>query len=194
MSYLILRRAEPLQARVTKMKKEKITTYLPSVFQRTVGPGNAITAVLGVMESLHDPTERTLANVDRYFDPRRAPDEFIPFLARWVDLERIFNSSGSLQQGSNAAPDIGRLRELISEAVHLSRWRGTKKGLLLFLRTATGEQGFEIDERVKGSDGQPMPFHMIIRVPQTSQSRIDLIRRIVESEKPAHLTYAIEFF
>jgi len=66
------------------MKRNAIRHLLPGIFQRTVLPGNPITALLEVMEKLHEPSEQILQNLDATFDPRRTPDSFVPFLARWV--------------------------------------------------------------------------------------------------------------
>ena len=175
------------------MKQDKIKTFLPAVFQRTVHDGNPQAAFLSLMEILHEPTEEVLAGVDRFFDARRTPDEFVPFLARWVNLDRVFAADDTNELDSPLRPKIGYLRELIANATYLSKWRGTKKGLLLFLQTATGEKDFEIEERVKGEDGLTKPFHLKIRAPQAVEAQADLLSRIIESEKPVHLTYELVF-
>jgi len=176
------------------MKKDDIKNLLPAVFQRTFHDGNALKTLLDVMEILHAPSEEILKNVDRFFDARRAPDAFVPFLAHWVDLDRIFSLPASNDLDSPLMPKIGYLRELVANATYLSQWRGTKKGLLLFLQTATGVRDFEIEERVTDDDGQVLPFCIKIRAPQAIEAQKDLIKRIIESEKPVHLTYKLEFF
>jgi phage tail-like protein len=197
------------------MKQDEIKNFLPAVFQRTVHAGNPLAALLDVMENLHAPAEKILENVERFFDARRAPDEFVPFLAHWVNLDRIFGATEKTDLDSPLMPKIGYLRELVANATYLSQWRGTKKGLLLFLQTATGVKDFEIDERVKDdgaqtrpldmrdfkidgrieeADRQIRPFHLKIRAPEAIRAQEDLIRRIIESEKPVHLTYELDFF
>lgn len=176
------------------MKKDEIKNYLPAVFQRTIHAGNPLTAFLEVMEMLHQPTEMVLNNIDLFFDARRTSAEFLPFLAQWVNLNRIFKTVGTNDLNSPLMPEINALRELIANAAYFSRWRGTKKGLLLFLQTATDTQGFEIQEKVPDENGQTRPFHIKIRVPQTVEPKRDLIRCIIESEKPVYLTYEIEFY
>ena len=175
------------------MKQDEIKNFLPAVFQRTVHTGNPLNSFLGVMEILHAPAEEVLENVEHFFDARRTPDEFVPFLAQWVNLEWIFAANVTLELDSPLMPKIGYLRELVANATYLSQWRGTKKGLLLFLQTATGMKDFEIEERNKDKDGQILPFHLKIRAPQSTAVQADLIRRIIESEKPVHLTYELEF-
>jgi phage tail-like protein len=174
------------------MDRDQIKTFLPSVFQRTDQRGNLLAAMLDVMEILHAPAEEVIENIDQYFDARRTPDDFVLLLAQWVNLDRIFPSN-VIELGSPTMPEIGRLRELIANATYLSKWRGTKKGLLLFLQMATGAVDFEIDERVKDDNGQIKPFHLGIRAPQPAEPQADLIRRIIESEKPAHTTYELTF-
>jgi len=175
------------------MEQARIKTYLPAVFQRTVHAGNPLATLLDVMEDLHAPSEDVLAVVDRFFDARRTPDAFVPFLAQWVNIDRIFAAEVTLELDSPLLPKIGYLRELVANATHLSQWRGTKKGLLLFLQMATGRNDFEIEERVKDGDGQVRSFHLRIRAPKVVEWQKGLIERIIESEKPVHLTYEIEF-
>lgn len=175
------------------MEQARIKTFLPAVFQRTVHAGNPLAALLDVMEELHAPSEEVLDGVDRFFDSRRTPDAFVPFLAQWVNIDRIFAAEVALELDSPLLPKIGYLRELVANATYLSQWRGTKKGLLLFLQTATGESDFEIEERVKDGGGQVRSFHLKIRAPKVVEWQKGLIERIIESEKPVHLTYEIEF-
>jgi phage tail-like protein len=174
------------------MRRAEIERLLPAVFQRTVRDGEILAALLDVMETLHAPSEEALAHVERFFDPRRAPDAFVPTLARWVDLDRILINEG-VSGGDPLPSGVGRLRELIATAAELARWQGTRRGLLLFLETATGEPGFAIDEVVPDSDGRPRPFFLKIRCPTAATPYRDLIDRIVSQEKPAYVSYALDF-
>jgi len=163
------------------MKSAEILRLLPGVFQRTARAGSPLTALLSVMEVLHAPSEQVLENLDALFDPRRAPDRFVPFLARWVDLDLPVTTG------------LGRLRELAAAGVELSRWRGTARGLLLFLSTATGRKDFEVDERVPGPNGLPRPFHILVRAPGELMAHRPMLERIIELEKPAYVTYELHF-
>ncbi len=165
------------------MKRQEIEPLLPEVFQRTVRPGSALFALLETMAELHQPAEDVLSRLDSVFDPRRTPDRFVPFLAAWADLTRILPVTTGL----------GCLRQLIAVAAELSQRRGTARGLILFLETATSIHGFEVDERVPGPRGQPRPFHIRIRAPQSAAAHQALVERIIGSEKPAYLTYDLEF-
>jgi len=172
------------------MKRNEIAQLFPAVFQRTLSDGNPLTGLLEVMEALQAPDEAVLERLDAIFDPRRTTDEFVPFLAYWADLTRLFD--GSSNPTATIASGIGRLRELIASAAYLSQWRGTKKGLLRFLRIATGFVDFDIQENVD-LNGQPRPFHVSIHAPKESAQYSDLIGRIVELEKPAYVTYELSF-
>jgi phage tail-like protein len=180
------------------VKRREIEQLLPGVYQRTLHEGNPLVALLEVMEALHAPSEAILEQLDSIFDPRRTRDEFLPFLARWVDLNRLFEDAGGAQLSSEQLRDpvtsgLGRLRELIASAAYLSQWRGTKKGLLLFLQTATGASDFEIEEQTPGDDNQPRPFHLLVRAPAETLPHQALIERIIALEKPAYVTYELEF-
>lgn len=163
------------------MRSPDIARLLPGVFQRTVQPGAPLAALLEVMEALHSPSEAVLSGLESHFDPRRAPERFVPFLARWVGMDLPVTTG------------LGRLRELVAAAVEISRWRGTARGLRLFLTTATGRTDFEVDEAVPGPNGRPRPFHIRVRAPAEVAGHRLLLERIIEREKPAYVTYELHF-
>ena len=178
------------------MKRSEIEQLLPEVFQRTLHPRTPLFVLLEVMEALQTPSEEVLERLDAFFDPYRTPDAFVPYLAGWMDLDELLVIA-SEERASAAAtfPEgMGRLRELIAAAAFLSRWRGTADGLRRFLQTATGTRGFAVEERAPGSDGQPRPFHLLIRAPAETERVRGLIERIVEMEKPAYVTYELMFY
>ncbi len=176
------------------MKRDEIERLLPSIFQRTLHEGGPLDGLLGVMEQLHAPAEGVLAGLDATFDPRRTRDEFVPFLARWVDLDRIFEpeSDNAASTRPPISTGLGRLRELTAAAAWLSKWRGTARGMHRFLQTATGEAGFEIREN-KDSAGRPRRFHLVVTAPAALKTHRTLIERIIQSEKPAYVTAELVF-
>ncbi len=177
------------------MKRNEIERMLPRIFQRTVQEGTPLFALLELMEALPAPDEAVLDQLDAFFDPYRTPDVFVPFLASWVDLERLLVQVPEEFKESAPPPlpsGIGRLRELVAAATFLAQWRGTAKGLLRFLETATGVQGFSIEEQVLSPDGQLKPFHLRVRAPQETAPYKVMIERIIESEKPAYVTYELQ--
>jgi phage tail-like protein len=177
------------------MKTTQIRELLPSVFQGAADRGTPLSAILEVMESMHVPSEAILDHIEIFFDPYRAPDAFVPYIASWVDLAGILDSPRSQETSSvcSISTGIGRLREVTAAAVTLSKWRGTRKGLLLYLETATGLNGFTIDEAAVGSDGKVIPFHLRIVAPAASVEHRTLIQRIIDVEKPAYVTYDLDF-
>jgi hypothetical protein len=184
------------------MKRNEIRQLLPSILRHTAYPGSPLVALLDVMEQLHTPSEEILDNLASYLDPYQAPHHFLPYLAHWVDLSRFLTDSpafgrqdsGPLSEVSSPfSPGMGRLRDLIASATELWQWRGTRRGLLGLLETATGIKGFEIDESVVSPSGQARPFHLLVRAPAQAQSYYRLIERILEMEKPAYVTYELQF-
>jgi phage tail-like protein len=165
------------------MHREEIEQLLPSVFQRGLRPGSPLVALLDAMEALHEPIEDALGRLDAIFDPRRTPDRFVPFLAAWLDLGRVLPVSTGLSP----------LRELVAGAAAIAQTKGTARGLILFLETAVGVGGFVIHEEVFGADGRFRPFHVRIVAPPAAWPHRALVERIIETEKPAHLTYDLEF-
>jgi len=169
------------------MKRSEIEPLLPRNFQRTVGPGAPLSALLDVMEHLHAPSEAALANLDVYFDARRTPDRFVPYLARWMDLEALLDS-GARHSTAEFDAGLGRLRALVTLAAFFWKWRGTKRCLQRFLEVATGYTGFVLDEQPAGRT-----FHVALHVPKAAELYRDLIERIMELEKPAYVTYDLTF-
>jgi phage tail-like protein len=177
------------------VKQKQIKKLLPWVYQRTALPGNPLTALLEVMEGLHAPVEATLGQLDSIFDPRRTLENFVPYLAGWVDLGGLLDVSrgGGFSMSMTFPTGLGRLRELTASAAMLSEWRGTKKGLELFLRIATGSEGFTVNEDARGVDGKSRPFHIHVIAPNELITHQTLLERIIELEKPAYVTYELTF-
>ncbi len=179
------------------MKRSEIEQLLPQIFQRSIKPGSPLLALLEVMETHHQPAEEVLDRIETYFNAYRTPDSFVFFLLRWVDLERLFHRDSAIRIDdaeylASFSIGTGRLRELIAAAARLSQWRGTAKGLQLFLETATGVPGFELEENLSEIDGA-RPFHVCVRVPLVMKPHQALIEQIIEQEKPAYVTYELQF-
>ena len=170
------------------MKQDEIESLLPLVFQRAVFPGSPLSVLLEVMEQQHAPAEEALAQVESYIDPYRTPDEFLPYLAQWVDLGWLLPEDGGPFPGG-----LGRLRELIQASADLSRWRGTKRGLVQFLELATGLSGFTIDEAAAGPGGGPRAFHLVVQAPAAGRPFQGLMERIIQMQKPVYVTSQLVF-
>src|SRR5439155_12835422 len=103
----------------------------------------------------------------------------------WVDVQRLDEAGAGI--------DVARMRLLVAMSARIGRRRGTLRGLLEVLRVATGISGFTVDDAVpstqpNGQPGPPRPFHIEITVPPDGAAVLELVREIVEQEKPAHLT------
>ena len=170
------------------MNRETIETLLPVNFRRSVQPLSPLSALLDVMESMVRPAEATLEGLDRFFDSRRTPERFVPYLARWVDhgplLDRLTEELG----GGEFPSGNGRLRDLVALAADLSHWRGTRRGMIAFLEVGTGLAGFDIEEHADGR-----PFHLRVTAPPGAEAQRVLITSVVEQEKPAYTTYELVF-
>ncbi|MGA7615597.1 MAG: phage tail protein [Thermoanaerobaculia bacterium] len=165
------------------MKQEQIAQLLPTVIRRTVDFSPPLAALLGVMESMHAPSERVLSTFSAVLNPFTAPDAFVPVLASWLGLEPILELRSDGTAGISAG--TGRLRELVAAAARLGKWRGTTKGLLEILAVATGSREFVIEEGTR-------PFHFDLHIPAEATTHRDLIERIVAMEKPAYVTCTID--
>lgn len=168
------------------MSPNEIAQLMPAVFQRTLrAPGvqirGPLDALLDSMSALHERAEQVLGEIDRICDPHRTYDAFVPFLAGWVDLERIFRARRAGSDDEPISSGTGNLRQLVAAAPYLVRWRGTRQGLVRFLEIATGIAGFQIDE---------LPgFHLRVRAPAAAADHQPLIERILNVERPAYCTW-----
>ena len=171
------------------MQRAAIEQLLPAVFQLAATPGSPTMAVLDAMEALHEPDEVVLSEIDRYFDPYRAPERFVPFLARWVDLGWLLALEGGRPYGTVPYPaGATALRNLVALGASLAQQRGTPVGLCRFLDTATGVPGFAVDDALPDR-----PFHVRVTAPAAARPLADLIHRVVDAEKPASTTYELTF-
>lgn len=137
-------------------------------------------------------------------DPLTAPKALLPFLAHWVAWPT--DSIWSLEQQ----------RRLISRAVELYRWRGTRKGLRLYLHLYTGlpldeDLANEADKHISITEpfgesfilaeaklgtavlagGRPYHFVVRLRPHHPDTIREELVRMVIEQEKPAYCTYEL---
>ena len=172
------------------MKQAQILDRLPDVFKEGATPDNPLAAIVAVMEDLHARDEEILSRFGAYLDPRRTTDPFVPYLAAWVDLAWLLVDPPDdpyAEPGTPFAGGLGALRELVAGAAQAAKWRGTAAGLVHMLETATGTEGYEIDESVTDAHGRPLPFHIRVVVPASAARYLNLVARIVEHEKPAHV-------
>jgi phage tail-like protein len=154
---------------------------LPEVVQVAAVPGSPLAALGAAATDLHAPVTDVLDRIDGVVDPYRAPDALVPFLAGWVDLGWLTAADAEVGPRPVLGIESHRLRDLIADSADLSARRGTPAGLARFLRLATGVDGFLVQD-------VPGAFHVRVLVPAAAAERIDLVRRLVEALKPAHVT------
>lgn len=71
------------------MRREHIERLLPVTFQRSVTGHGVLDALLAVMETLHEPSEAVLSQVDDLVSAYRTPDVLVPFLVSWVAFDHL---------------------------------------------------------------------------------------------------------
>jgi phage tail-like protein len=148
--------------------------YLPAIYQGSDFMGR----FLRIFEDQLAPVEDILSRIAYYFDPRLTPPSFLPWLASWIDLALDENWPEE------------RRRELIHRGTDLYRWRGTRRGLLAYLRIYAGVEP-QIQEHLTADDGGPFHFSVVLRVADPTAVDEARVRAIIEAEKPAHTTYAL---
>ncbi|MEB3211607.1 MAG: phage tail protein, partial [Leptolyngbyaceae bacterium] len=160
---------------------------------------------LQMFEQALRPIFETTDALNRYLDPLTSPEALLPFLAHWVAWPIDELPLMPQQQ-----------RRLIRNAMTIYQWRGTRRGLRLFLHYATGlpldENSPEGDRAISiqessskafilgnahlGNDaplGRGRPYHFVVTLrPPASEADtlpLSLLHRIITQEKPAHCTY-----
>lgn len=173
--------------------------FLPTVYREV----DLLGRLLKIFEQSLDPAIQTLEMLWAYLDPLTAPEALLPFLAYWVGWPSDVNWSTEQQ------------RQLIRRAMEIYRWRGTRQGLKLYLQLYTGlppdapgtpeaeqhisiqetfNQGFVLDQARLDENtlvGGGRPYHFIVRLRSAEPLDEELIRTIIEQEKPIFCTYEL---
>ena len=148
--------------------------YLPDIFQ----DDDFLRRFLHIFEDIWEPLEHRQDHIEMYFDPRTCPASFLPWLASWLDVP--FNPHW---------PEA-RHRRLLSQAMELYTWRGTRYGLARMIEVCTG-----LTPTITESPTQPFVFHIRITLPPgMSGQEVDrnLIEELIQTHKPAHAGYILE--
>lgn len=182
--------------------KNLYLNLLPEIYHRS----DFINRLITIFEQGFEPSVQTFDSLWAYLDPLTAPTSFLPFLAKWVAWEL------------NDRWDDKQQRRLIRNAVELYRWRGSKRGLRLYLHLFTGlpldedlpegQKHINIEEsfqtglvlgkasfRKNPKLGGGKPFHFTVTLHPDNANQIDEtltredIEEIIEIAKPAFCTY-----
>lgn len=177
------------------------TTFLPTVYQEV----DYIHRFIEIFEQAFDPIVNSFTSMWAHLDPLTAPQALLPFLAHWVDWPIDLDL------------DLTYQRRLIRRAVEIYKCRGTRKGLRFYLHLYTG---LPLDEHIDreedksicitepfgqgclfgiahiGEDaiiGGGKAYHFDVRLRAEPNSPIDeqLVRRIIDQEKPAFCSYSL---
>jgi phage tail-like protein len=175
--------------------------FLPVIYREV----DFIGRFLKIFEQAFEPAVQSLDAMWANLDPLTAPHSLLPFLAYWVAWPL------------DPRWDLARQRRLIRHAVELYRWRGTRRGLRLYLHHYTGlplddhipreadkhisitepsGQGLILGGARLGQDavlGGGRPYHFMVRLRPERENQVDerLVRRILAQEKPAFCTYEL---
>jgi phage tail-like protein len=162
---------------------------------------------LKIFEQAFEPVVQSFSYMWANLDPLTAPQALLPFLAHWV--------------ASPIDPSwtIDQQRRLIRNAVTLYRWRGTRKGLRLYLHLYTGlpldehiaqesqkhisitepfSRGFVLDQARLDEDAildGGKPYHFVVRLRSDQDHPLwveeELIHKMINQQKPAFCTYEL---
>jgi phage tail-like protein len=150
---------------------------------------NLATRFVAAFDEVLAPIFLSLDDFPAYLHPALAPEDFVPFLGSWVSA---FDDSRISE---------ARRRELVQQAIALHRVRGTAHGLAATIELACGirpqivESGGTSWSAEPGSTppGQAVPCVVVrLQVPASADVEPELVNRIVEHLRPAHIPARVE--
>jgi phage tail-like protein len=162
--------------------------YLPTPYQDDAFMGR----FLLIFESILSPIEQTIDGVASYFDPRLAPEDWLPWLASWMGVELDENWP------------IERRRQLVARAAELLRIQGTRRALREHIELYAGRLPLIVENfsglRL-GQDGlmgvnaqlgerQPHSIDVTVIADRPLDERV--LRGIIETHKPAQVGYTLQ--
>jgi phage tail-like protein len=171
-------------------QRSRLINYLPAIY----ADSDFMRRFLLIFESVSGPIDSMIENIAYYFDPRTTPEELLPWLATWVNI------------ALDDSWPVERRRSLVQEAVHLFRWRGTRRGLIDYLQVYAGVEP-EITENFGGiplganprlewntvlGSGVHNTFSVVLRVDDPQTIKRAHVKSIIESVKPAHTAYSLQ--
>ena len=152
--------------------------YLPPPFQEVA----FLHRFLLIFEATLDPLEKMIDQIHHYFDPLLVPEPLLIWLGSWVGVAIDENIT------------IRQQRELVKCAWMLYLWRGTRRGMLEYLRIYTGVTPLIIEpgQADVAANLPPHVFAVILNVPEPEKLNRVLIERIIDAQKPAHTSYVLQ--
>jgi phage tail-like protein len=109
---------------------QTLARQLPAIFndERTDAAG-FMRRFVGVLETTTQRLDEKITRIGSYLDPKKTPEPWLDYLARWVDLP-----------WDDALPPSAK-RRLLTSAGPILDHRGTRTGLLALFRALLGEAG-----------------------------------------------------
>jgi len=154
-----------------QLDRSRYLQYLPPIYHEHPFLGRFLLAFEGVMA----PIEQMVDNLDLFLDPRTVPAFFLNQLAAWLDMTL------------DEKWPVEKRRAVVAEAGELYRRRGTRWSLSRFLEIYTG-----VEPRIEEPEDKPHHFRVVLRVPRGNGVDRGTVERIIQANKPAHTTYALE--
>ncbi len=154
--------------------------YLPGIYH----DGDFIGRFLLLFEHILSPIDRTVENIPYYFDAEVAPPEFVTWLASWLGIVL------------DARWPIDRQRDVVRRAWELFSWRGTRRGLALFIELYTGVTPEVIEPALRDiAQDRTKAFSFAVRVtvPRSAGLSRQLVETIIHHEKPAFAAATLEW-
>ncbi len=197
-------------AAVAVFPKSRYLQYLPALYERDEFMGR----FLMLFESFWAPIEMQASGIDDYFNPRMAPMEMTRWMAERFNLawypdlpeenrRNLLSSAVHLYRKRGTRQGLQELLEILTRsAVEIVEHRAENFSIGPEARLGHGI--------ALGSANQPHTFVVRLRlppVPETvggkavspeEQERLERVRReqiraIIDAEKPAHVTYSLDF-
>lgn len=146
-------------------------------------------ALCAALDEVLAPAVCTLDNLPAYLDLATAPDDLLPWLARWVGM--------SFQ----ASLPVARQRELLQSAVDLQGWQGTTRGLQLALESLFGASAVVAESGAcawSTDPHAPLPGDTVpsvtvrVSLPENRPLDADRVTAVVASVIPAHVLRRVE--
>lgn len=161
------------------MARASLRDALPQVFVSGADTG-PLAAVIAAADGMQQPVSDLLDHLENWFDPMRAPDPMVCYLASWVDLDWLTLPESPTRARSTLPGGTAPLRDLLVASADLAARRGTAGGIVRFLELATRRTGYTVED----AGG----FHLRVHLPPGAEPLAETVARIVAATKPAHIT------
>ena len=167
--------------------------YLPEIYQQEDSEGYFLQRYLGIFQTVYEDMNARILESANLFNLETTGREFLDWLAQWLAIDESYIWSEE------------QLRSLLLQGISLYKRRGTKQGIMDFVKLYTGEEPFllenhqlqyfkddgarmEMLQRLYGDN--PYSFVVLVRgeVVHSPQEQRTL-HRIIDKVKPAQTDF-----